>query len=770
MKRISSILLSIVVLVSIVLVNPIVVKAASQYSGGLLDGETIQIGKAVGQSTTSVIQMTDDDISTSYLLNNGNLAWYNFASPVDISAVVTKFTNSVAVEFYDENNNLLQRYELLNNDGVQMLPTPVQGVSTVALKYTGTSARVYEWNVFTTPLTAPSPTTITWIQSGDRVVDLDWTEIGGESYNVKRATSSGGPYTLIANVKGTSYTDNTVTNGTTYYYVVSAMNQAGESANSPERNTKPEATQYTGGLLDGVTLQLGKSITSPTGTVREVTDNDTSTSKLLNSDNFVWYNFASPVDISAVVAKFTNTVAVEFYDNNNNLLQRYELLSNDGVQMLPTPVQGVSTVALKYTGTSARVYEWNVFAAPVNAPSPTTITWIQGGDSLVNLDWTSTGAESYNVKRATSSGGPYAVIANVTGTSFRDTTVTNDTTYYYVVSAVNQAGESANSPEKNSTPKATQYTGGLLDGVTLQLGKLITSPTGIVREVTDNDISSSKLLNSNNFIWYTFASPVEVSAVIAKYNNPVVVEFYDADNNLLLRHELSSNDQVETLPAPVQDVSTVALKYTGTSSRIYEWNVFGKGGELPPEISFNLIATGGNQNVVLNWNSLNSAVASFDISRSTVSGGPYTQIGSVTGSTYSYTDSNVSNGTTYYYIVTAVTASGGTIDSNEASATPNGENPSVPPVQDGERALLRLILINGIDREYDLSMAEVSAFISWYEGRANGVGTMMYAIDKHANNKGPFVNRKDYVFYDKIITFEVNAYNTGTNVYEPGAY
>ena len=56
------------------------------------------------------------------------------------------------------------------------------------------------------------------------------------------------------------------------------------------------------------------------------------------------------------------------------------------------------------------------------------------------------------------------------------------------------------------------------------------------------------------------------------------------------------------------------------------------------------------------------------------------------------------------------------------------------------------------------------------EIRANGVGTMMYGINKHNNNKGPFVNRKDYVFYDKIITFEVNAYGADTSIPETPPY
>ena len=55
------------------------------------------------------------------------------------------------------------------------------------------------------------------------------------SYNVKRATVSGGPYTTIATgVTGTSYTDSGLTAGATYYYVVSAVNPGHESVNSTE--------------------------------------------------------------------------------------------------------------------------------------------------------------------------------------------------------------------------------------------------------------------------------------------------------------------------------------------------------------------------------------------------------------------------------------------------------------------------------------------------------------------------------------------------------
>ncbi len=75
-------------------------------------------------------------------------------------------------------------------------------------------------------------------------VNLSWNETAGAiSYNVKRATTSGGPYTTVATgITSTAYTDSGLTNGTTYFYVVSAVNPCGESANSAEASSTPQAS------------------------------------------------------------------------------------------------------------------------------------------------------------------------------------------------------------------------------------------------------------------------------------------------------------------------------------------------------------------------------------------------------------------------------------------------------------------------------------------------------------------------------------------------
>lgn len=87
-------------------------------------------------------------------------------------------------------------------------------------------------------------------------------------------------------------------------------------------------------------------------------------------------------------------------------------------------------------------------------PSTPTRLTAQGSNKQVLLSWDSaTGATSYVVKRSVAPGGPYVVVAlRVTSVVYRDTSVVNGTTYYYVVAAVNLAGSSSDSVEASATP------------------------------------------------------------------------------------------------------------------------------------------------------------------------------------------------------------------------------------------------------------------------------------------------------------------------------
>jgi fibronectin type 3 domain-containing protein len=178
----------------------------------------------------------------------------------------------------------------------------------------------------------PAPPTGLMATAGNAQVSLSWpASTGAALYYVKRSTTTGGPYGQISSPAATTYTDTGLTNGTTYFYVVSAYNSAGQSANSAEVNATPKAP-------------------------------------------------------------------------------------------------------------------------PVPPPAPANLQ-ATAGNAQVNLTWNaSPGATSYHVKRSTTNGSGYTQIAVPTVANYMDTGLTNGTTYYYVVTALNSAGESAISTQASATP------------------------------------------------------------------------------------------------------------------------------------------------------------------------------------------------------------------------------------------------------------------------------------------------------------------------------
>jgi hypothetical protein len=103
-------------------------------------------------------------------------------------------------------------------------------------------------------------------------------------------------------------------------------------------------------------------------------------------------------------------------------------------------------------------------------PTPTGLT-ATAGNGQITLTWSaSAGAVSYNVERSTTTGGPFKTVATPTTTGFTDTSVTNGTTYFYVVNAANLAGPSANSAQVSATPSAS------IPNVTITVNPAVTQP------------------------------------------------------------------------------------------------------------------------------------------------------------------------------------------------------------------------------------------------------------------------------------------------------
>jgi len=116
-------------------------------------------------------------------------------------------------------------------------------------------------------------------------------------------------------------------------------------------------------------------------------------------------------------------------------------------------------------GGFANISEIKFYAAgdPVPPAPPTTLQATTSG-TTANLTWvapTSGIAYGYNIRRATSEGGPYTEIAdNIGTTSYQDTGLVAGATYHYLITSENEAGESGSSVRLTvNPPAATKLTG-----------------------------------------------------------------------------------------------------------------------------------------------------------------------------------------------------------------------------------------------------------------------------------------------------------------------
>lgn len=270
-------------------------------------------------------------------------------------------------------------------------------------------------------LAVPAAPTGLQAAGGNAQVTLTWSpSAGAASYNVKRSTTSGGPYTTAASPTSPSYTDTGLTNGTTYYYVVSAVNSAGESPNSAEAKATPNA--------------------------------------------------------------------------------------------------------------------------PPGAPTGLAAT---AGNAQVSLTWNGTaGATSYNVKRSTTSGGPYTTIASPTSTNYTDTGLTKGVAYYYVVSAVNSGGESANSSEVSATPLVPATSVQVTVDVLSDRHPISPYVYGVSYPQTANDIANSGATlvrwGGNATSRYNWQKQVYNSAADYYFEDYPLSEIGDSDSTQFLRDVIAA--------------------------------------------------------------------------------------------------------------------------------------------------------------------------------------------------------------------------------------
>ena len=257
---------------------------------------------------------------------------------------------------------------------------------------------------------------------------LTWNAVeGATSYRIYRSTSKGSGYSLLGTTTATSYTNTGAKAGTTYYYRVKAVNDAGLS---PYSNIVSGQVKSVTPKPAAPVVKIGHSAASGKPMLTWNAVSGATSYKVYRATS---QNGAYSLLGSVTVTSYTNTGAkdgVTYYYKvtavNDSGESAYSNIVS-GQNKAVTPKPSAPVVKIGHSASSGKpMLTWNAVS----------------------------GATSYKVYRATSQNGTYSLLGTVTATSYTNTGAKAGTTYYYKVKAVSSAGESAYSNIVSGKSKA----------------------------------------------------------------------------------------------------------------------------------------------------------------------------------------------------------------------------------------------------------------------------------------------------------------------------
>ena len=263
---------------------------------------------------------------------------------------------------------------------------------------------------------------------------------------------------------------------------------------------------YAASLTGGDTLELRKKVSGSSSTIA---------SKPYSFATGVWYEVK--LEMAGTSLKVYVNGALELEATDNSLASG-----------------GIGLVAFKTVAKYDNVVVTDASGTTPTAPSAPTGVTAAAGDGQVTLGWNaSSGAGSYHVKRSTSSGGAYTTVGTVGSPGFVDGSVANGTTYYYVVSAVNAVGESANSAEVSAVPQSGGPGGEPTDGMEGYVGfaTLNGGTTGGAGGATVTVNTGTELQNAINGKDPNAPLTIYVDGVITPANSPGLTKIDIKDTN-----------------------------------------------------------------------------------------------------------------------------------------------------------------------------------------------------------------------------------------------
>ncbi|CAK0775093.1 conserved exported hypothetical protein [Gammaproteobacteria bacterium] len=299
-------------------------------------------------------------------------------------------------------------------------------------------------------LARPAATVITGAVAGNAQVTLTWTAMAGAaSYKVFQGTTAGGESTtpVKTGVTGTSVVITGLTNGKKYFFKMAAVNAAGTSALSNEVGVTPRVSSRQADFVvtSIVPIPASPPVNGSFGVDVTIKNQGTvigeggyldlwlnqSTVQACGAEGDAWR------DIGILAAGASKTVTISLKADTTGGTKTLRAFVDSWCETVESN---------EINNQFARTY--------VVTPAAPTINVVKG-NGQVTLKWTAVlGATSYNVFQGATAGAESTtpVKNGLTGTSVVITGLTNGTTYFFRMAAVNAGGAGLWSNEVSATP------------------------------------------------------------------------------------------------------------------------------------------------------------------------------------------------------------------------------------------------------------------------------------------------------------------------------
>ncbi|MBA0884957.1 LamG-like jellyroll fold domain-containing protein, partial [Flavobacterium undicola] len=528
------------------------------------------------------------------------------------------------------------------------------------------------------------------VAAGDAKNIIEWNPILDFSYNVKRSTTSGGPYTTIGTVTGSKFTDTNITNGTAYYYVVSSIDSTGENPNSAEVKATPNIGQVTYLKFDELT---GTRSIDSWGANHGTLNTTASRSEGRNGQALKLDGTASsyatlPTGIVSTLSDYSITAWVNM-DELANWMRVFDFGTGTSKYMFLSSQAGASgqvRFAIKNGGSeqgmtynyTTPLKTWTHFA--ITQSGSTCSMYINGAlvatNTAVTIKPSDLGSTNLNYLGKSQWGGDsmfkgaideFKIYSRaLTASEIAGSSVSQTITLNSIAQKV--MGDDDFDPAATATSSLpVTYSSSNESVATIVNGKVHVVSTGTAT------ITASQAGNS---VYWPAASQSKVLTVVIT-NDTQLNTLIGKPFTYTISNKALSNFTATGLPAGLSvDSVTGIISGTPTQFGTFSVTLTATNGSntgsqtiilnVQNIVPSNVIVADGDGKNIIEWDPI--ADYTYNVKRSTVSGGPYTTIGNV--STTKFTDTNVTNGNTYYYVVSSMNGQNETANSTEVIASP----------------------------------------------------------------------------------------------------